>query len=63
MYTLLNVIKFGLKKALAKENECKIYDDKIDLITRMDFLSGIYFRVFENLYLEENDPGRFKLDI
>ena len=26
-------------------------------------MSGIYFRVFENLNSEENDPARFKLDI
>lgn len=30
---------------------------------RLDFLSGIYFRVFENLISDENDPARFKLDI
>ena len=29
----------------------------------MDFLSGIYFRVFENLIVENNDPARFKLEI
>jgi len=29
----------------------------------MDFLSGIYFRVFENLISHENDPQRFKLEI
>ena len=33
------------------------------MITRLDFLSGVYFRVFENLQLEEDDPARFKLDI
>jgi len=26
-------------------------------------MSGVYFRVFENLSLEEDDPARFKLDI
>ena len=63
MYTLLNVIKYGLKKALIMEKECKLNDNRLDIIMRLDFLSGIYFRVFENLYLDENDPARFKLDI
>ena len=35
----------------------------IDDIGRMDFLSGFYFRVFENFNVGENDPARFKLDI
>ena len=26
-------------------------------------MSGIYFRVFENLVCEEHDPSRFKLEI
>ena len=26
-------------------------------------MSGIFFRVFENLISDENDPARFKLDI
>ena len=30
---------------------------------RMDFMSGIFFRVFENLAADENDSSRFKLDI
>ena len=64
MYTLLNVIKFGLKEPL--NNNDKLYrssEQKIDEILRLDFLSGIYFRVFENLISDENDPARFKLDI
>ena len=30
---------------------------------RLDFMSGIFFRVFENLHCDEHDPARFKLDI
>ena len=55
MYTLLNVIKFGLKEPL--NNNDKLYrssEQKIDEILRLDFLSGIYFRVFENLISDEN---------
>ena len=63
MYTLLNVIKYGLKKAMVNENKCKIEEARLDTITRLDFLSGVYFRVFENLHLEEHDPARFKMDI
>lgn len=29
----------------------------------MDFMSGIYFRVFENLFAENDDPARFRLEI
>lgn len=29
----------------------------------MDFMSGVYFRVFENLFAENDDPARFKLEI
>ena len=63
MYSLFNVIKFGLQQA-AKKNDriAKISDDKLDSL-RLDFLSGIYFRVFENLILNDNDPDRFKLHI
>ena len=63
MYSLFNVIKFGLKQA-AKKNDriAKISDDKLDSL-RLDFMSGIYFRVFENLILNDNDPDRFKLHI
>jgi len=67
MYTLLNVIKFGLKQTLTiGEADAKVLkknDLMIDDIGRMDFLSGFYFRVFENFNVGENDPARFKLDI
>ena len=61
MYTLLNVLKHGLKQnnQFIKNNTMK----DIDEWHRLDFLSGIYFRVFENLVCEENDPSRFKLEI
>ena len=64
MYTLLNLIIFGLKK-----NKMMLDKDKGDPIEmleeflRMDFLSGMNFRVFENLSKEDNDKNRFKLEI
>jgi inositol hexakisphosphate/diphosphoinositol-pentakisphosphate kinase len=61
MYTLLNVLKHGFKQHanIKKNNTVK----DIDEWHRLDFLSGIYFRVFENLVCEEHDPSRFKLEI
>jgi hypothetical protein len=66
MYTLLNVIKYGLQHvnnitdATDNQKEDKhIAEDTL----RLDFMSGIFFRVFENLHCEEHDPARFKLDI
>ena len=48
----------------SKDNLNTIEDDKmLDASNRLDFMSGIYFRVFENLHSEENDPARFKLDL
>jgi len=35
----------------------------LDSFLRLDFMSGVYFRVFENLNSDANDPSRFKLDI
>lgn len=74
MYTLLNVIKYGLQHVnnntddtdKAKDNMVfKKGDDKqiIEDTFRLDFMSGIFFRVFENLHCDEHDPARFKLDI
>jgi hypothetical protein len=61
MYTLLNVLKHGLKQHTTHKKNNTIKD--IDEWHRLDFLSGIYFRVFENLVCEEHDPSRFKLEI
>ena len=36
---------------------------QLDKILRLDFMSGFVFRLFENLNVVENDPGRFKLEI
>ena len=67
MYTLLNVIKFGLShvpnsKTISTTNQ-KLAHSKLEDAHRLDFISGIFFRVFENLVSEENDPARFKLEI
>ena len=62
MYTLLNVLKFGLK-TVKKSKEInfrnKEKDIKLDDTLRLDFMSGIFFRVFENSISNENDPERF----
>ena len=66
MYTLLNVIKYGLKHinpTKSMPHEASDYDIKLEDTLRLDFMSGIFFRVFENLISDENDPARFKLDI
>mmetsp|Transcript_3709 Transcript_3709/g.5593 ORF Transcript_3709/g.5593 Transcript_3709/m.5593 type:complete len:140 (-) Transcript_3709:105-524(-) len=64
MYTLLNVIKSGLKKLNKTDDKhSKSLITKMEQSLRLDFMSGIFFRVFENLKSEANDPRRFKLDI
>ena len=67
MYTLLNVIKYGLQHVnnLTDASTESVKDEKhiLEDTLRLDFMSGIYFRVFENLHCDEHDPARFKLDI
>lgn len=65
LYSLLNVIKFGLNIQSQHDriSKTKSVPSLDDLTLRMDFLSGIYFRVFENLIVDEDDPARFKLEI
>ena len=66
LYTLLNVIKYGLKHVNPNQPSAEeaINDIRLENTLRLDFMSGIFFRVFENLTLaDENDPGRFRLDI
>jgi len=63
MYSLLNVIKFGLKQLTSRNDKMSVDHSGLDRSLRLDFMSGIYFRVLENLVLEENNPARFKLEI
>lgn len=64
MYTLLNVIKYGLSHlGLKTEDSESVNNIRLEETLRLDFMSGIFFRVFENLICDENDPARFKLDI
>ena len=46
-------------------NDSPQQEDKhiVEDTLRLDFMSGIFFRVFENLHCDEHDPARFKLDI
>ena len=55
------MIKYGLKHANTHKEV--VNDPKLEDTLRLDFMSGIFFRVFENLESDENDPARFKLDI
>jgi inositol hexakisphosphate/diphosphoinositol-pentakisphosphate kinase len=53
MYTLLNVLKHVMKKLNHLEDRGgQDLISKMDESLRLDFMSGIYFRVFENLDLE-----------
>lgn len=64
MYTLLNVLKFGLKQVeKSDEIKCTTNEKKLENSLRLDFMSGIFFQVYENLNCEVKDPQRFKLDI
>ena len=58
MYTLLNVLKFGMKQLEGGEVNLNM-----DNLHRLDFQSGIFFRVFENLDCDKNDRNRFKLEM
>jgi len=62
MYTLLNMLKFGLS-SLDNSKKFVSSSPKLEDAHRLDFMSGIFFRVFENLISDENDPARFKLEI
>ena len=58
MYTLLNVLKFGMKQLEGGQVNLDM-----DELHRLDFQSGIFFRVFENLACESHDKNRFKLEL
>ena len=62
MYTLLNTLKLGVGSILVDEQDSEVRE-KLDQILRLDFMSGFVFRLFENLDVQEDDPGRFKLEI
>lgn len=62
MYTLLNTLKLGLNSFLIDQtNE----NDKnaLENITTLDYMSGIVFRLYENLGIAEDNPDRFRLEI
>ena len=62
MYTLLNTLKLGLNQTLIDQSNLKD-KEALNNITTIDYMSGIVFRLYENLGLDENDPDRFRLEI
>ena len=62
MYTLLNTLKLGVNSFLVDQTNEKARDD-LENITTLDYMSGIVFRLYENLGLEQDDPARFRLEI
>ena len=52
MYTLLNTLKLGLNSILINHED----KEALDNITTLDYMSGIVFRLYEDLELKENDP-------
>ena len=62
MYTLLNILKLGLGSILVDDTNIEMKDN-LNKILRLDFMSNFVFRLFENLSVQEDDPGRFKLEI
>ena len=58
----MNTLKLGLNSTLIDKDSEK---DKEALknITTIDYMSGIVFRLYENLALDEDDPDRFRLEI
>ncbi len=62
MYTLLNTLKLGVNSFLIDQQDEKD-SDTLENITTLDYMSGIVFRLYENLGLHENDRERFRLEI
>jgi inositol-hexakisphosphate/diphosphoinositol-pentakisphosphate 1-kinase len=62
MYTLLNTLKLGVNSELIDQTNVKD-QDALEDITTLDYMSGIVFRLYENLGLDEMDPARFRLEI
>lgn len=62
MYTLLNTLKLGVNSELIDQINVKD-QDALEDITTLDYMSGIVFRLYENLGLDEMDPLRFRLEI
>ncbi len=62
MYTLLHTLKLGVDSILIDETDLET-KKQLDGILRLDFMSGFVFRLFENLNVSTDDPGRFKLEI
>jgi hypothetical protein len=51
MYTLLNTLKLGMGSTLIGENNDEDRE-ALDNITTLDYMSGIVFRLYENLGLD-----------
>ena len=62
MYTLLNTLKLELNSSLIDHTHEKD-KEALENITTLDYMSGIVFRLCENLGIDENDPKRFRLEI
>jgi hypothetical protein len=62
MYTLLNTLKLGVNSFLIDQQN-REDSDSLENITTLDYMSGIVFRLYENLGLEEKDRERFRLEI
>jgi hypothetical protein len=62
MYTLLNTLKLGVNSFLVDQTNEKDRD-MLENITTLDYMSGIIFRLYENLGLDQDDPKRFRLEI
>ena len=62
MYTLLNTLKLGVNSFLIDQQN-REESEKLENITTLDYMSGIVFRLYENLGLDEKDRERFRLEI
>jgi hypothetical protein len=60
MYTLLNTIKLGMESQLMDDETIT----KLEQVHTLDYMSGLVFRLFEDLDVEhDGDPMRFRLEI
>ena len=62
MYTLLNTLKLGVNSFLVDQTN-EEDRDALENITTLDYMSGIVFRLYENLGLDQDDPKRFRLEL
>lgn len=63
LYSLINVICYGIDSLLLEKNEKNFIDDLNKIRLELDYCSHLMFRLYENLDLKDDDVNRFRLEI